>query len=308
MGYEKDRERVFIMSEDSIKIQSIKNYIDVSEGNGNSELSNNLFNCIQDGISILDLDFNIVDVNTSMKHWYSYRTNIVGEKCYKVFHNRIAPCSNCPTLKVIRTGKATTDIVPYMAPADKANGWQELAVFPVFDGTKKLSGFIECVKDITVQRKLSSEILKFREQIQALDAKNRVLNACLQQKGNDKKQIEENISYNVKNLIMPCIRKLKRSLNESSDVDSVLLIENLLSEIISPFAKDISTKYLDLTSREIQIISLIKDGKTSKEISEILFVSAKTVDFHRANIRKKLGIRNGKKDKTSLRAYLLTFL
>jgi len=296
------------MSEDSIKIQSIKNNIDVSEGNGNTELSNNLFNCIQDGISILDLDFNIVDMNTSMKHWYSYRTNIIGEKCYKVFHNRMTPCSNCPTLKVIKTGKATTDIVPYMAPADKVNGWQELAVFPVFDGTKKLSGFIECVKDITVQRKLSSEILKFREQIQALDAKNKVLNACLQQKGNDKKQIEENISYNVKNLIMPCIRKLKRNLNDSSDVDSVLLIENLLSEIISPFAKDISTKYLDLTSREIQIISLIKDGKTSKEISEILFVSAKTVDFHRANIRKKLGIRNGKNERTSLRAYLLTFL
>lgn len=288
--------------------QLIKNYIEETQINGNTEISKNIFNCIQDGISILDLNFNILNVNTSMKGWYSDRSNIVGEKCFKVYHNKNSPCNNCPTLKVIKTGSATADIVPYMAPADKTNGWQELVVYPVFDDKKKLSGFIEYVKDITVQRKLSNEILKLRKQIQALDAKNRVLNAYLLQKGNDKKQVEENIAYNVKKLIMPCIKQLKRNTTDSTEFDSILLLEHLLNEIFSPFTKDISLKFLDLTSREIQIISLIKEGKTSKEISEILYVSDKTVDFHRANIRKKLGLENRKNEKVSLRAYLLAYL
>ena len=301
-------EAISLSENSNMKMKGLENLIEDRENAGNTKLDKNIFNCIQDGISILDLNFNIIDVNTSMKGWYSDRSSIVGEKCFKVYHNKKSPCSHCPTLKVLKTGCATVDIVPYMAPADKTNGWQELVVFPVFDENKNLTGFIEYVKDITVQRKLSNEILKLRKQMQALDAKNRVLNAYLTQKGNDKKQIEENIAYNVKKLIMPCIKQLKRNMNDTSDLDSVLLLEHLLGEIFSPFTKELSTKFLDLTSREIQIIALIKEGKTSKEISGILYVSDKTVDFHRGNIRKKLGLENKKNEKVSLRAYLLKYL
>ncbi len=44
-----------------------------------------------------------------------------------------------------------------------------------------------------------------------------------------------------------------------------------------------------LTNREIEIISLIAQGNTSKKISEILFISKKTVDTHRRNILAKTG-------------------
>ena len=47
-----------------------------------------------------------------------------------------------------------------------------------------------------------------------------------------------------------------------------------------------------LTSREIEIISLIKAGKSSREIAEILFISLKTVQGHRQNIHKKLKLNN----------------
>lgn len=46
-----------------------------------------------------------------------------------------------------------------------------------------------------------------------------------------------------------------------------------------------------LTSRERQILKLIAEGKTSKEVSALLFISIHTVNNHRKNIKNKLKIR-----------------
>jgi DNA-binding NarL/FixJ family response regulator len=48
----------------------------------------------------------------------------------------------------------------------------------------------------------------------------------------------------------------------------------------------------NLTEREIQIINLIKGGKSSKEIAIHLNISLKTVEVHRHNILKKLKLKN----------------
>jgi DNA-binding NarL/FixJ family response regulator len=47
-----------------------------------------------------------------------------------------------------------------------------------------------------------------------------------------------------------------------------------------------------LTPREEEIVKLIAEGHSSKEIANILVISAKTVDRHRANILQKLGMRD----------------
>jgi DNA-binding NarL/FixJ family response regulator len=46
-----------------------------------------------------------------------------------------------------------------------------------------------------------------------------------------------------------------------------------------------------LTAREKEVIKLIADGKSSKEIADILFISVRTVERHRANIMDKLQIK-----------------
>jgi DNA-binding NarL/FixJ family response regulator len=52
---------------------------------------------------------------------------------------------------------------------------------------------------------------------------------------------------------------------------------------------DVST----LSVRELQVLELLRTGKTTKEIATALDLSARTVDIHRANIKRKLGLRSG---------------
>jgi DNA-binding NarL/FixJ family response regulator len=48
-----------------------------------------------------------------------------------------------------------------------------------------------------------------------------------------------------------------------------------------------------LTPRELQVVKLIAEGRSSDEIAQTLVISRKTVDHHRSSILGKLGLRNG---------------
>lgn len=68
-------------------------------------------------------------------------------------------------------------------------------------------------------------------------------------------------------------------------------IKNNISELILEENRDVPNVNA-LTEREIQIINLIKEGLSSKEIATHLAISLKTVEVHRHNILKKLKLKN----------------
>ena len=68
-------------------------------------------------------------------------------------------------------------------------------------------------------------------------------------------------------------------------------IKNNISELVLEENKDVPNVNA-LTEREIQIINLIKEGQSSKEIAQSLNISLKTVEVHRHNILKKLKLNN----------------
>ena len=51
----------------------------------------NVFNSIQDGLCVLDLEMNILRVNPAMEKWYAHNMPIVGKKCYQAYHQRSKP-------------------------------------------------------------------------------------------------------------------------------------------------------------------------------------------------------------------------
>lgn len=72
----------------------------------------------------------------------------------------------------------------------------------------------------------------------------------------------------------------------SSDVTVSLLNDE------TAYNKTLTKSGLKLTAREIEILKLIAEGFTNKEIGEQLFISHRTVDTHRTNLMKKLNINN----------------
>lgn len=73
---------------------------------------------------------------------------------------------------------------------------------------------------------------------------------------------------------------------------SPLFLEDLPDDLIGICSGNVQLTSDPLTPRERQIIKLIAEGKTSKEIAILLFISIHTVNNHRKNIKKKLKIYN----------------
>jgi len=130
---------------------------------------------------------------------------------------------------------------------------------------------------------------------------NAALNVLLKKREEDKAELEEKVLLNIKQLIEPYVLKLKQSGLDERQKALADILESNLKDITSSFAYSLSSRHLNLTPGEVKVANLVKQGKTSKEISEILKSSEKVVAFHRQNIRRKLGLLN---EKVNLTSYL----
>jgi PAS domain S-box-containing protein len=120
-----------------------------------------VFEGIQEGISILDKDMNIIKVNHAMKKWYSHMLPLVGKKCYQAYHGRTSACEVCPSLRAMKEKTMQTDIVPYISESGFA-GWMELYSSPLKDDQGNVIGVIEHVRDVT-ERKRAEKALRESE-------------------------------------------------------------------------------------------------------------------------------------------------
>jgi PAS domain S-box-containing protein len=152
-------------------------------------------------------------------------------------------------------------------------------------------------------KKLLEREKELEEQSKKLDESNVALRVLLRRVETDKREVENDVLLNVKDLIFPYIDKLKKTGLNSLQSSYINVILANLQDVISSFPSHLSIKYSDLTPSEIQIASLIKQGKSTKEVSEVLGLSPRTIETHRRNMRKKLGIRS---HGTNLRTYLST--
>jgi DNA-binding CsgD family transcriptional regulator len=158
-----------------------------------------------------------------------------------------------------------------------------------------------------VERKQIDQALQKREQeleikTNNLEEMNSALTVLLKRRDEDKKELEEKVLFNVKELVLQYTEKLRNSGLDSRQKGFVDVLESNLNSIISPFSRSLSSKYLNLTPLEIQIADLIIQCKTTKEMAAMFNLSTRTIEFHRQNIRKKLGIKN---KKANLRSNLL---
>lgn len=177
---------------------------------------------------------------------------------------------------------------------------------PIVRNNKRI-GLRGIVVDISKRKEAERALQRREEELKIrnreLEELNTALEVLLRKREEDKKELEEKVLANMKNLVVPHIEKLRESPLSAQQMHYLETLEASLNEIISPFAHSLTTKYLNLSFVETQVAAYVKAGKRTKEIAELMNLSTKTIDTHRKNIRKKLGIKNGK---NNLRAFLLS--
>ena len=169
------------------------------------------------------------------------------------------------------------------------------------------------ISDISEDKRMEEELRKSRQELeqrvgelaenaQNLQEANIALKVMLSHKENYQKEFGEIILSNIRNLVSPYLEKLKKTNMSSAQSTLIEILESNFGKITSPFIRTIGIQAADLTPTELQVASLIRDGKSTAEIAEILCASERTVESHRLNIRRKLGLQGRA---ANLRSHLL---
>ena len=210
------------------------------------------------------------------------------------------PTGNIVTLRDISVLKQTED---------KLHRYRDQLEELVQERTAELAATNTQLAQEIEERKHAEESLRKREmeleaQSHHLAEVNTALKVLIKQREDDKKELADNVSSNVKELIGPYLDRLQRSRLTNDQQILVNILASNLDNIISPFIGKLSAGTRNFTPMEIKVADLVKEGRTNKEIAELLCLSKNTILFHRYNIRRKLGIKN---KKINLRVHLLSF-
>jgi|GEM_PF-421717 PAS domain S-box-containing protein len=126
-----------------------------------------VFASIQDYITILDRDLNIVRVNPARERASTHEMPLVGKKCYEALHHTNQPCADCSALRTMETGQPNEKIVPFELADREGLRQINLSTFPLIDASGQITGVVEVGRDITEQKR-SEEALRERESMLSL--------------------------------------------------------------------------------------------------------------------------------------------
>ncbi len=154
------------------------------------------------------------------------------------------------------------------------------------------------IRDISLHKNM---VLALEEHRLALDEKsiylekvNQALKASLDHREVEKRAVEENILMHLRRFVFPYLSELE-ACRLGPDAKAYLnIIRTNLNDIVSRLSTTLLSRYIDLTPTEVRIADFIRAGKNSKEIAESMALSHTSIQWHRKNIRKKLGLTNKK--------------
>jgi DNA-binding NarL/FixJ family response regulator len=105
--------------------------------------------------------------------------------------------------------------------------------------------------------------------------------------------IEGYLPKNVeKDILIEAIRAVYTGEKYFNDAVTALIFEDFYNQEKTALSVKHLIKSTDLTKREVEVCTLIANGKRNQEVADQLFISIKTVETHKTNILEKLGLKN----------------
>lgn len=178
---------------------------------------------------------------------------------------------------------------------------------PLFhaDGSRK--GLVVLGRDVTdrvrAEKELRSEIAAHQDSLKKIEEKNIALKVLLDQHKAAGKEVEEQVTINLKKLVFPYIDLLQQTVSGKNEKEYLEIIEAHLTSLANSFTQKLSSSNFGLTQREILVADLVRQGKSTKDIAQLLGLAARSIEAYRYSLRKKLDI---KQKKLNLRQYLLS--
>jgi PAS domain S-box-containing protein len=164
----------------------------------------------------------------------------------------------------------------------------------IFTLCKDLSGQLK-IKNLLKNYK--AKLVKQRVKIKKMEDALKVVVNLLPK---EERRLKRQIQIAIEQLLLPLLEKMK--VNNVQDEAFVQLFENTIRQFTTVYGGgEMSDKLLQLTHKELEICNMVRQGFSTKEIAGRFNLSPSTIENHRNNIRKKLGII---KQNTNLSTFL----
>lgn len=259
-----------------------------------------VMNSTCEGIYCIDTNGNTTFVNSAAAEMTGWGiADLIGKPTHEMIHHTMAdgkpyPVEECPIMGAL-TDNQNQNIMNEIFWR-KDGSWFPIRCIskPIQDGQGKTMGavitFQESTEHIETEKTLRQMARKLKQQTNLLNRKNLAMRELFRLAETEKKALKAQISINVDTFLMPMITTIKSTARTDEDCFYLGLLEEGLLNITSGFGHNLLRENSSLTSREVEISNMIKSGLNSKTIASVLHLSIKTINAHRANIRRKLGI------------------
>ncbi len=259
-----------------------------------------LLDACPDSALLVDRQGIVIEMNAVTAERLGATVNeIKGRYLLDFFPKEVAESRRKKILQVISTG------MPVRFEDEREGRHFYNSLYPVLDVRGEVKRLAILAFDITEIKKTEQAL---RERENDLKAKNKymeelntALGVLVKKADQDRANLEEKVLSNVKCLVQPYLDEVKKSGLTGRQQSFLNALESNLSKIISPFSQTLSSEYYGLSPAEIRVAKLVSEGKSSKEIADLLSLSPRTIESHRDSIRKKLKLKN---KKINLRTYI----
>ncbi len=196
-----------------------------------------------------------------------------------------------------------------------------MTVTAVLDNQGHVANYVGSFSDISLQKQAEKVLLEAKKQLEKKLEKNALelttlrgeseevntaLKVMIKMRNSDNLEAKSLLNEELSHEVLPFLQRLKSG---NQDVKQIRLVDTLeanLQRLVTSYGSptSITSSYKNLTPKEIQVATMVREGFSTKAIASTLSLSPETISIHRKNIRKKLGL--GSKGE-NLRSYLITF-